>query len=545
MNAVSLAVNESALFQNLKFAFSAASVLGELLQNARRAQATKIAITFDGGTLIVTDDGHGVSNLQDLLTAAGSGWNAELAEAENPFGLGFLATLYSSSAIEVSSRCAGDDEGKGFSAESVALIEGAHASIKVVQMEPGTCIKLQGFTLPRFHPTSSEDRVSDLGKRLQKLVEGFALPVTYNGADLDRPYAEDDKSFVLTEVGRVVLKLGHVNSRTRLFLQGLPVGSDCGHEPCTIIHLNSSFVAKLPDRTSLVDETGGWHRIRKAMKDLARDQLAEIKSSVSPETFVLTWAHICLSWDCTELLNDIDVVPGNWFVDWKVSHPGHYQSWESLEGLPGVITREQLTSSRVFRLPDIDFMEARCWLAASGAYAFERDFPLHLDHWMNKLILDCDNDSDGEELVDMPAYEITFAKELGSANLRCWNVCRLTVVEGLAIKRNATGETFGVKAGFDMGKSTLFITEEASPSSHIRLTCDYVNGESECWDEGAEEEDESLLEKTKAEILATDPVHLLTIMLKSHAGLGVNAKLANTSFTVVFDEEGRFKEVKL
>ena len=48
MNEVTLRVNQEALVRNLKFGFtSQVTVLGELLQNARRAKASVVAFDYD------------------------------------------------------------------------------------------------------------------------------------------------------------------------------------------------------------------------------------------------------------------------------------------------------------------------------------------------------------------------------------------------------------------------------------------------------------------------------------------------------------------
>jgi len=84
-----------------------ASVWVEILQNARRANATLVDITIEEhpsqqSTPIVTvhDNGHGIGNFQDLLTLGESGWNESTEAREDPAGMGFFALCRSEVTVE-------------------------------------------------------------------------------------------------------------------------------------------------------------------------------------------------------------------------------------------------------------------------------------------------------------------------------------------------------------------------------------------------------------------------------------------------------------
>ena len=74
------------------FDLSAATIVSELLQNARRAGATAVAIemadTDDCIEVRVSDDGSGVSDFSDLVTFGRSGWDEAVSAAENWAGMG-------------------------------------------------------------------------------------------------------------------------------------------------------------------------------------------------------------------------------------------------------------------------------------------------------------------------------------------------------------------------------------------------------------------------------------------------------------------------
>lgn len=62
----------------------------EILQNARRAGATKVEITNGDGWVTVRDDGHGIEDFARLLDLGGSGWQEALEASEDPAGVGLF-----------------------------------------------------------------------------------------------------------------------------------------------------------------------------------------------------------------------------------------------------------------------------------------------------------------------------------------------------------------------------------------------------------------------------------------------------------------------
>jgi hypothetical protein len=65
----------------------------ELLQNARRAGATKVSITNNDGWVTVKDNGQGISDFAKLLDLGGSGWDEACEESEDPAGVGIFCLM--------------------------------------------------------------------------------------------------------------------------------------------------------------------------------------------------------------------------------------------------------------------------------------------------------------------------------------------------------------------------------------------------------------------------------------------------------------------
>lgn len=94
------------------FSGSALDALHELLQNARRAGATRIAVDLaeqDGQSwLCIRDDGCGVDDPASLLTLGHSGWDDAVARSEDPAGMGLFSLAGRTVNIQSWSPAAGE-----------------------------------------------------------------------------------------------------------------------------------------------------------------------------------------------------------------------------------------------------------------------------------------------------------------------------------------------------------------------------------------------------------------------------------------------------
>ena len=64
--------------------------IAEILQNARRASATKVVITNNEGAVTVRDNGKSIDDFARLLDLGGSGWEDILEQSEDPAGVGLF-----------------------------------------------------------------------------------------------------------------------------------------------------------------------------------------------------------------------------------------------------------------------------------------------------------------------------------------------------------------------------------------------------------------------------------------------------------------------
>ena len=76
------------------------AIIGEMLQNARRAGATKVQITTEAEAVTIRDDGVGIAEPGQLLEFGSSGWSDQRTRAEDPAGMGFFSLARRNAEVE-------------------------------------------------------------------------------------------------------------------------------------------------------------------------------------------------------------------------------------------------------------------------------------------------------------------------------------------------------------------------------------------------------------------------------------------------------------
>lgn len=149
-------------------------IFNELLQNARRAGASAVAITtehLDDACLItVADDGAGIADPVDLVSLGQSDWSDECREREDPAGMGF----FSLAGLDTVVRSSSDTSSFTLAISGSAWTGDADIAVLPWEGPRGTRIA--------FHFAPQPD--SKLERTIQAAVRHFPLPVTLNGAEL-------------------------------------------------------------------------------------------------------------------------------------------------------------------------------------------------------------------------------------------------------------------------------------------------------------------------------------------------------------------------
>lgn len=381
-----LSVNPEKLINNLRFSFTqSTTVLGELMQNARRAGATFVSFEYsqDARTLTVCDDGCGIACLKTLLTVAESGWDVDVIERECPFGLGFLSAIFACGAISV------DSKGGRFSANTAELLSFQPVAIKPVDWQGITRL-----TLTQFKPEADQ-----VEPQLRRLARGFPIKVRFNGVSLDRLRAVNSTlPFIETELGELYLYgLSQGEDWLRqseyfhLYLQGLPVyHSHHERDPGHVIHLDSRrFFARLPDRDKLIDEAQVIAEVKQVLQREARQRLEAIKNQLSAVAFLQGYDTL-KTYRCLDLLNDVPLLPQQVLAiiqDYPIKEGC---SNVNLTAVSEPVSRSDVENGlvKVADLDDLDEVGALRWM-----FAWHRDYRvfrpgLDAKHWLFSYLVD-------------------------------------------------------------------------------------------------------------------------------------------------------------
>lgn len=402
MKKVAMKVNQANLVKSLKYSFTnRTTVLGELMQNARRAGATQVNFEYAPETKIlkVTDDGCGIESIETLLTVAESGWDADVVAQEHPFGVGFLSALFACRHLTVASK-----SGR-FSVDTDDVLSFKPVTVSPVAEWDGiTSIIMVGFdTMPE-----------KLGQAIAHLAKGFTIPVALNGDMVARPHALDSGlDFAETGIGLIHLHglqaPNYPTSDYQVYLQGLPIYKSQGY--CRnehVIHLDpSKFNARLPDRDKLLDESEALLLVKAALQAGVEKRLLHLKNTLSAEDFVGYFETI-RHWNLLGLLNDVDAVPTgalNVISSYPVCNNDAYGSFEEHPKTP--VGRLAIESGQT-DVVDIDddiqndgaarYMFA--WLRGSLVYRGNLD----KGHWINSYVRPLSNEKVTVECINESHY---------------------------------------------------------------------------------------------------------------------------------------------
>ncbi|MBC5767528.1 ATP-binding protein [Ramlibacter albus] len=330
---VTAGISEAKLLGSLKHLFASSfSVLGELMQNARRARASGVTFDFDPDqkTLTVCDDGTGIADFQNLVVLAQSGWDDETMLTENPFGMGLFSVLFACEEVTFRSR------GRRLRVSIDAVVEKRAIAVDVDESAPvqGTRIEMRNLApnlLPAKHEVPSAGIVGlaryEMVEELRAYAQGFAIPVRLNGEDLPRPFAQENIPGEKTDIGFVSVYGIHrapdrqvvmVNAHAYnvYFLQGLPINGSAVRNgtPCVIVHLdNASFIPKMPDRAHLYDQERAFKRISTSLTELVERYLVDRKAKLTPKEFASRHWTECKVFRRLDLMNDVPWIPASLF----------------------------------------------------------------------------------------------------------------------------------------------------------------------------------------------------------------------------------------
>lgn len=490
MQYVQVRINEQGALRNQRYAFTNRyTLVSELMQNARRAGATEIVIDYDERTRVLSlaDDGRGIEDLQKLLTFNESGWDEATCAAEQPFGIGFSKCLYAAS------RCVVNSAGHQIDFDTEAAL--AQAPIEVVSVldQPGTSIVLFGVELPQ------------LGERLTRLCRGFPVAVRFNGVEIDRPYAPERLSLIDTDVGMVHLagiQDGKASRDTLVFLQGLCVIDVAFHaaDGVNIVHLDPArFLARLPDRDTLIDEDEQRKRIEAALRVLWRGILIARKAELPPEAFCERFFAAAQRWGCTDVFDDVPVLPRE-LCRRILGYPYRegYGEADYLAPCEAAITRERVESGGV-RLCEIDAPDddsVALWMyARAHGFVVLNAYALAPTHWVQAHVRRLEGLYVDVEALGEHCHALFEGRGIQITVLACESYSLTVGGERIEITSEAI---------YDAPNARVLVPREARSGRVCRQVSDYLD-EHDHWNEADQEADIAALEDLIRHLRAVDP----------------------------------------
>lgn len=518
MSTIRLQTNQHRLIANLRHAFTPHSMLGELLQNARRAQASHIQVIADGNTLIVSDDGIGIADLQTLIFIAEFGWDPALKERENAFGLGVLSTLYFAERLSVHSG------GHAFHAATATIIRGDAIEVYPTRSHTGTEVRMDGVQSPVPALTLQEW----VNGQLERLCEAFPVRVSLNGIDIARPLADTSLPWRQTSVGLVLLNLDAHPTQWRYFLQGLPIGRAPLSSKHQIVLLRDDMIARLPDRQYLLNEDTDHRRIRAAVNDAYRQALIEAKERLAGSEFVELYAETCLSSSNADLLNDVPFALRAWFRNWQDNPAGYRRYWEHYS-MNGVSARLTLEETGVWSLDgeEEDNLAVETYLEARKAFLLE-EHRLDENHWLMHMVKTVAPDQIGVR------HGAILHSDRNPPMAECID---LFLVDALFVSQEGEPGEYAVDA---LRKDNiLYLTPNAG--SVTALVSDYLFDDR--YVEGREDEDAQTLAAFIAVGCSQDPAHIVKVLLPHALRYSSQAKLAGAVVRLSFDSDGKLQAV--
>lgn len=510
------------------------TVLGELLQNARRAGATRIDIILTDEMFVISDNGVGITDFSVLLSMAKSGWDAKIRQEDCPYGIGFLSVLWAADSVAVQSK------GWHMHAMTADLLD-----LKPAALNPSADL---GVTEIRLH-NYRFGNMERVASTLRNLAMGFPVPVFLNDHELSRPDAMDVRpDLVETEIGWVDPRVLNGRNIGRLYLQGLPIKSQGlikrgGYNACdrAVCHLRSPmFEGRLPDRDTLLDPERSDTRIAECIQSAISDRLDHLFTTLAPEEFI-AYTDLAIMANRVDLLDRIDLIRAG-FVDrfdiYETLYSDRCRYDRSAASRPTYYTKQELLKAGVFSVEtysqtgSYESLLASHFVTARKGFVFERRF--NADHWITQMVREITPDDFTFEPVGVHGSD---TMDING------NTITVTVATAIQVTDRSSGECVAIPIHFDPGDDTLYITPEACAHDAAHNVDTFLD-ECESYDEAEADRSADRIVATRNVILNKDGAALLAAFLKEGLPWQTPNALRDQSFTVEFATNGTLSVIQ-
>lgn len=310
-----ISVNEANTIKNFSAVLTdKTKVLSELIQNARRAGATRIDLTVnetssDSVDIVVVDNGAGISDFNTLFTLSQSGWD-ESVSAESAFGMGFFACFFAAEFVTI--------ESKGYRMTVESAVARSMSDFGEPAHDPIAAIDGTRITL-----TNVKMREHEAVNTIRRLAVYSRVEISLNGDVLEREMSlkalsEKGLEVVDAPFGQLVLR-SDFNSNLNIILQDMRIYGCYGYDSDRNYLFSDTLMARMPDRDKLLNEDDTVASIKKWLAGYYADKLSAIRERMADDEAFLDkhFSHVYTY--CPEILNQIAYLPAEAF--WPVSYP--------------------------------------------------------------------------------------------------------------------------------------------------------------------------------------------------------------------------------
>ena len=161
------------------FAATLTEAFTEILQNSRRAGATRVRVAVSGSganlSVTVTDDGAGIADPGILLSFGENGWSEDLVAAEDAAGMGMLSLARRGCTVSSRPRAANGEPAPGW---RVALQPAHFLGEAEAAVRPDDTAPWPSGTTVTFAATGTED-ADAIHKAIETAAWHYPLPVAF------------------------------------------------------------------------------------------------------------------------------------------------------------------------------------------------------------------------------------------------------------------------------------------------------------------------------------------------------------------------------
>lgn len=544
-NTVAVVADTGSVLNLLAHTFTnSTTFVRELLQNSRRAGATRITVDVTDEAVVFTDNGCGIDDPSILLSVAKSGWEEAIQKAEAPYGAGFLAALFACETINVRSK------DYSLTAQTADLISLKPAELIREYTDNGTT------SIALIKP---KQKAQTIINTIHDAARGFPVEIvitTPTNAEcipsrvhaLDDTWVDIGPGFVKAD--ELVKTSGRVGT---VYLQGLKCGHMGTRSSVAAMHLKSElFRGRMPDRDELIDKAEAEKQIedasRKFLTDLCKRELAEANTMAEKQAWFVRWDGVEKLKDRNILLS-VGFLPTRWFSEWdgESQPPANdlsedvHQWRQTVEGdikseveMPSwdktdFISLESLRTKLIFDTTE----ESQQDNLATAFAAFKGG--VWANNYLAKKLVQA---AMPDRYIDLSSNEIVVESK-GEATRQyldgTYVVNDLVRAEKVILTHEDLGDV-EVPAEFAVScEDAIYFTKE-TPAWHIaRAASDYMDDESyeSAWVEETDKEIEAILALMDNNGPST---HIVNVFKK--LGCSATEDLKGKSFTVTFNEKG-------